>query len=200
VYVTFRLATPQFVVPGILKLGIGVNSGRYHKLTRDKLTASFAFIVFWEDVMKRNFTVIALLLVCFNAHAGLNKWVDAEGKVHYSDTPPPEVTTQNVRNIAGKEQTDAPASYSPKSIAEREAEYRKAKQEKTEASQKNAKQAANAEIRKTNCAAARRNARTLEAGTRVVTYDANGERTYLDDQARTQRLEEAQQAISDNCD
>ena len=150
--------------------------------------------------MKRNISIISLALICFSAHAGLNKWVDADGKVHYSDTPPPDVTTQSVRNIAGKEQTDAPVGDSPKSYIEREAEYKKAKQEKTDATQKMAREQANIEARKNNCAAARENARVLEAGTRVVTYDANGERTYLDDDARAQRLEEAQKAISSNCD
>lgn len=151
--------------------------------------------------MKRYISIISLALICLNAHAGLNKWVDADGKVHYSDTPPPEVTTQSVRNIAGKEeQADAPASYSPKSVAEREAEYKKAKQEKTEAEQKKAQQDANAETKIKNCAAARENLRVLEAGTKIVTYDANGERTYLDDDARAQRLEEAQKVIDSNCD
>ena len=66
----------------------------------------------------------------------LNKWVDADGKVHYSDIVPPEVSTQTVRNIAGKGQENAPASFTPKSLAEREAELKKSKQEKEEASTK----------------------------------------------------------------
>jgi hypothetical protein len=197
--VTFRLATPLFVVPELLKLGIGSKSGRYHKLTRSKLTASFAFIVYLENAMKSYFTIFTLLLVCFNAHAGLNKWVDADGKVHYSDSPPPDVTTQSVRNISGKEQADAPVSYSPKSVAEREAEYKKAKQEKEEASKKKIEQEANAEAKKQSCAAARENLRVLESGIRVSTQDENGERTYLDDSAREQRIEEANKAISSNC-
>ena len=89
--------------------------------------------------MKRYFTIITLsLLISLNAHAALNKWVDADGKVHYSDTPPPDVTTETVRNIAGKDQADAPAAYSPKSVAEREAEMKKSKQAKDEAAQKQA--------------------------------------------------------------
>ncbi len=149
--------------------------------------------------MKRYFTIITLLLICFNAHAGLNKWVDADGKVHYSDTRPPGVTTQDVRNVAGKEQTNTTSGYSPKSIAEREAEYKKAKQAKKEASQEKAEQEAMNEAKKRNCAAARENLRTLEASPRVFTYDANGERTYLDDSARAQRMENAREAISSNC-
>lgn len=149
--------------------------------------------------MKRYFTILTLALIGFNAHAELNKWVDADGKVHYSDTPPPEAATQNVRVFSGKDQTEAPADHTPKTIAEREAEYKKSKQEKTEAAQKKAQQDANSEARKNNCAAARENARILEAGTPIVTLNANGERTYMDDSSRAQRLEQANKAISANC-
>ena len=149
--------------------------------------------------MKPYFVIIALSLIGLNAHAGLNKWVDAEGKVHYSDAPPPEVKTETVRNVSGKGQTEAPASYSPKSYSEREAEMKKSKLEKEEASKKTAQQEADAKAKQTNCEAARQNVRSLEAGGRIVTYDANGERTYMEDDARTQRLEEAQGAVSKYC-
>ena len=150
--------------------------------------------------MKRYFTIITLALISFNVHAGLSKWVDADGKVHYSDTPPPEVTTQSVRNIAGKDEADAPASYSQKSIAEQEAELKKAKQLKNEAEQKKAQQDANAQAKKNNCTAARENVQTLKNATRIVTYDAKGERTYMDDSTRAQRLEESNKEISTYCD
>jgi hypothetical protein len=148
--------------------------------------------------MKRYFTIITLALISFNVHAELNKWVDADGKVHYSDTPPPDVTTQSVRNIAGKDTTEAP-SYSPKTIAEREAEMKKAKQAKEEASKKKAALDAAAEVKKHNCEAARQNVRTLEHADSIVTYNEKGERIPLDNSARAQRLEEANKAISTNC-
>ena len=149
--------------------------------------------------MKHYIAVIALSLVGLNAHAEVNKWVDSEGNVHYSDTRPAEVTPQTVRSFSGKGQTEAPASYSSKSYVEREAELKKSKQEKEESSQKKAQQDAAAEAKKQNCAAARQNARALEEGSRVVTYDENGERSYLDDDARSARLEEARKAIGANC-
>jgi len=149
--------------------------------------------------MKRYFTIITLALMSFNVHAELNKWVDADGKVHYSDTPPPEVTTQSVRNIAGKDQANAPASYSPKSLAEREAEMKKSKQSKEEASKKKAEDDARADAKRRNCEGARENAKSLEAGGRIYSYDEKGERSYLDDSARAQRLEEARKVISANC-
>jgi hypothetical protein len=149
--------------------------------------------------MKPYFVIIALSLIGLNAHAGLNKWVDAEGKVHYSDSPPPEVKVQTVPNISGKGQTEAPASYSPKSYAEREAEMKKSKLEKEETAQKKAQQDAQTEAKKRNCEAARQHARALEEGARIFTYDKSGERSYLDDDARAQRLEEARKTISADC-
>jgi hypothetical protein len=149
--------------------------------------------------MKHYFVIVVLSLLSLNANAALNKWVDADGKVHYSDTPPPEVSAQTVRNISGKGQADAPASQSPKSYAEREAEMKKSKQAKDEASQKQAQKDADAEAKKNNCAAARENARILEESPRLVTYDANGERSFIDDSTRAQRLEDARKTISSNC-
>jgi type IV secretory pathway VirB10-like protein len=173
--------------------------GRYHKLTRDKLTASFASTTKRENDMKRYFLVITLAMISLNAYAGLNKWVDAEGKVHYSDTPPPEVKTQSVRNISGKGQADAPASFAPKSLAEREAAMKKSKQAKEDDSQKKAEQENIEETKRRNCEASRQNKKTIEDGVRVTTYDEKGERTVMDDSARAQQLEEANKAISANC-
>jgi hypothetical protein len=197
---TYLFTTQLVVVPEPQKQAAVLFRGRYHKLTRDKLTASFAAIVKLENAMKRYILVFSLALVGLNAHAALHKWVDADGNVHYSDTVPPEATaTQTVRNVSGKGPADAPASFSPKSLAEREAEMKKSKHSKEEASQKKEQQDAVAENKNRNCAAARENARTLEESPRIVTYDANGERTYMDDEARAKKLEESRQTISNNC-
>jgi hypothetical protein len=149
--------------------------------------------------MKTCFAVITLALISFNAHAELHKWVDADGKVYYSDTRPPDVTTETVRNVAGKGQPDTAASYSPKSVAEREADMKKAQKAKEEEAQKKAKLDAVAEAKRSNCANARENVRTLEDTPRIVTYDDKGERIYMDDSTRAQRLEEARKTISNNC-
>ena len=149
--------------------------------------------------MKRSFVIITLSLLSLNAGAALNKWVDADGKVHYSDIVPPEVSTQTVHNVAGKGQENAPASFTPKSLAEREADLKKSKQEKEDALAKKAQQDAQVEARKENCRAARENVQTLEQSPNIVTYDANGERTYMDTSARAQRLEEARKVIGTDC-
>ena len=150
--------------------------------------------------MKSFFAIFTLFLTCLNVHAEPRSWTDADGKVQYSDHVPSGVTTSKpVRSISGKGQTEAPASYSSKSYAEREAEMKKAKQEKNEAAQKKSAQEEQTATKKSNCTAARDNVRVLEESGRIVTYDANGERTYLDDAAREQRLADARKAVSANC-
>jgi hypothetical protein len=150
--------------------------------------------------MKSYLFIIAVALTSVNANAALNKWVDSEGKVHYSDTVPPEAaTSQSVRNIAGKGQGDASASHSPKSLPEREADLRKSRQAKEKASDKKAEEDAQADAKKQNCESARKDARIIEEGIRVVTYDEKGERSFMDDETRAKKLEEARQSISKYC-
>ncbi len=151
--------------------------------------------------MKPYVVFAALSLLALTAHADLHKWVDAEGKVHYSDIVPPEVSkTETVSNVSGKGQAQAPVQYSTKSYAERDAELRKSREERTETAEKKAQKDADAEARKRNCLAAQQNLRALEEGARIFNYDANGERVYLDDAGREQRMAEVRKNISANCD
>lgn len=141
----------------------------------------------------------SLCALTLSAHAGLVKWVDESGTVHYSDQPPPDTRTETVRNVAGKDAPAAPAASAPKSVAEREAELKRARQEKQTAEQAREQEAARAAERQRNCAAARQNLQAMQEGGRIVTYDANGERTFLDDDARAARIEAAQQAVNQAC-
>lgn len=143
---------------------------------------------------------IFLLLCGFNTHAALNKWVDAEGKVHYSDTPPVDTKVKKLRSSSAPDPvTSTNDVAAPKSLAEREAEWKKSQQSKAEAEQKAAQKKEQELAQQKNCEAARSNLATLENSPALVTYNAQGERTYLDDTARAQRIEEARQAIKNNC-
>lgn len=153
------------------------------------------------------FLLILLMLSSANAFAAISKWVDAQGQVHYSDQPPPpEAKAETLRSASGNEGTAgtsgvtaASAPAAPKTIAEREAELRKAQQAKQEAADKAAQKQAATDAVKANCATAQQNLRTLQAGVRMVEIDANGERSYIDDTQRQQRIEKAQQEISNLC-
>ncbi len=153
------------------------------------------------------FLLILLMLASANTFAAISKWVDAQGRVHYSDQPPPpEARAETLRSASGTEgtvgtsgvtATSAPAA--PKTIAEREAELKKAQQAKQEAADKAAQKQAATDAVKASCTNAQQNLSNLQAGGRMVEIDANGERSYLDDKQRQQRIEKAQQEISNLC-
>lgn len=151
--------------------------------------------------------LILVLLASGNSFAGLNKWVDENGKVHYSDQPPPASvkaktlrstsTTTAIGSASGVVTSSAPAA--PKTIAEREAELKKAQQAKKEAADKAAKEQADAEVNKANCTAAQQNLRNLQSEVRMMEIDAKGERSFMSDEQRQQRISKTQQEVSTFC-
>lgn len=149
--------------------------------------------------MKQNLIII-LFFISLNTYAGVNKWVDADGNVHYSDTPPENIKTTKIKSAAPPD-TLLPESNlaAPKTLAEREAEWKKSQKAKEESALKASQEQAAAAIKQKNCEGARGNLAALEHGTALVTYNEKGERSFLDDAGRKQRIDEAQQAISSYC-
>lgn len=144
--------------------------------------------------MKRSL-LLCLLLLCFNANAGLYKWVDADGKVHYSDEPPP-VNVNAEALSTPKAATNAP---SEKSYVEREADMKKALKTKEEADKKAAKQQEDAAAKQKYCASLRSHLATLEKASRIATLNEKGESVIMDDAMRQQQIEEAHKQLSTNC-
>ncbi|MFZ2302980.1 MAG: DUF4124 domain-containing protein [Gallionella sp.] len=155
----------------------------------------------------KKFLLLLLMLIAANAFADLKKWTDADGKVHYSDQPPPaNVKAKTLRttpaaasslSASGVAAASAPAA--PKTIAEAEAEYKKAKQAKKEAAERAAQEQAQAEEIKAVCAGLRQNLMALESGMPTQTFNAKGEPAYMDDNQRQQDIAKARQDISTYC-
>lgn len=136
-----------------------------------------------------------MVLASANVGAGLNKWVDERGKVHYSDQPPAGVEASAMRGAPAP--ASAPAAS--KSYVEREAELKKARQSKAEAAEGAAQQQANTEVEKANCIAAQQTLRALQQDGRIVEYDEKGERRFVADDERSQRVGTARQEIEKWC-
>ena len=148
------------------------------------------------------FLLIILMLGSINIYAGINKWVDDQGHVHYSDQPPPGNTkAETLHSTSGSDSNVAASSApaAPKTIAERDAELKKSKKAKQEAANKALLKQAEEDARKASCATSQQNLRTLQQGIRMVEVDANGERSYLDDKQRQERIAKAQQDVSAYC-
>jgi Domain of unknown function (DUF4124) len=146
------------------------------------------------------YVVTFLLLTSFNAYAALNKWVDADGKVHYSDSRPADIKVQTLKSSSTPDATTPASGVSaPKTLAEREAEWKKSQKVKEEAAQKADQEKDVAAVKQKNCESARGNLASLENSPAIVTYNEKGERTFMDDVSRKQRTEEARKVVSSYC-
>jgi len=155
----------------------------------------------------KKYLFILLMLSNTHAVADLSKWVDANGKVHYSDQPPPAnvkaktlrstSSTPALTSASGVAASSAPPAV--KTLAEREAELKKAQKAKKDAADKAAQEQALKEENQANCDAYKQNLRTLQEGMRMVEINANGERSFVSDEQRQQRIAKTQQDISAFC-
>jgi hypothetical protein len=134
-------------------------------------------------------------LLSVSAHGALNKWVDAEGKVHYSDEAPP--SNVKVQTVAIPSAASGVSAL--KSVAEREADRKKALKAKDEAEQKAAQQREKDLAKQKNCEGAKSNLRTLQSNSQIATYNDKGERNILDAAARQQGIEDANKQVSTYC-
>jgi hypothetical protein len=158
--------------------------------------------------MKR-LLMLALLLAALPASAVLYKWVDQDGKVHYSDQPPPDGVKKSGVMNAPAPSTPAAAAPSgeaasaapkgPKTAAEQEMEFRKRRLEAAEADAKRQQQAQATEEKKRNCAQATNRLAALETGGRITRYGPDGETVYLSDAEIAKELGEARKTADSWC-
>jgi outer membrane biosynthesis protein TonB len=157
----------------------------------------------------RLFAGAALLLAAGLAQAQY-VWIDANGLRQYSDRPPPPSTPpekiiKSPQPVAlAIEAPPAPApdpKAQPKkgapTLAEREADFRKRKQEGAEQDKKAAEEAQRKQAQLENCASARQYKAQLESGIRIADTGADGERGYISDADRATRLAKANRIVAE---
>lgn len=130
------------------------------------------------------------------AMGALYKWVDANGRVVYSDQPPPG-------NVKVEEINAASPSANPQAVREmatKEAEFQKRQAERAKAEQQSVKDRATAEQKAAACARAGVQAKELAAGN-VPIYRLNekGERVVMDDASRARERQRLEQWVKENC-
>jgi hypothetical protein len=133
----------------------------------------------------------AALAAAGPAAAQMYKCVDARGVTHYADKPTP-----GCANAAVDIRPSAPISgrlaAPAQDTAQQEADFRRRQLERGEAERAAQEQRASLERR---CTALRQERGLLASGSRLVRYDARGERVFVDDAARAQRLAEVDAAL-----
>ena len=163
--------------------------------------------------MSRFHTVAGLLtalaggyLLAMPALAETYKWTDAEGKVHYSDQPPPPNVKKSgtvkpgspAASTAAPEAAGAPAA-APKSTAEQDAEFNRRRVEAAEREAAEKKAAETAAEKKRNCALAKAELARVQSGGRIARVNEKGEPVYLNDSEIGQETARAKQTVDSWC-
>ena len=143
--------------------------------------------------MKRILVLACALAASTAAFGQLYKWVDKDGKVTYSDQPPPAQQSKQLNLNTGV------ASPPPRSAIERDKEIEKGRVEAREKAKVASEKERKSEIDQQNCKAARAYLKTVESGVRVSTMDDKGEQVILDDEQIAAERVKAQKAVDEAC-
>ncbi|WP_407277696.1 DUF4124 domain-containing protein [Aromatoleum evansii] len=180
----------------------------------------------------RRLSLLALsLTLALPATAQVYQWRDAQGRINYSDTPPPTGAAKTVKpssrpkaaaadesvpdesgegvsqnpaadgaaGEAGKQAKEKADPSKPKTMAEKEAEFRQRKVAAAEAEAKAEKDRQRAAEVARYCDQARSQIAGLKNSRRVSRFNSEGQRELMDDTARTAEIERSQRYIDENC-
>lgn len=152
------------------------------------------------------------------------KWRDANGKVQYSDRPPPTHVPDSavLKRPTGSERApdatgaapaasaapaapaaasaaSAPAASASAPALDKGLEARRRAEEQAQAAQRKAQEQKAAKEKAENCTRALAQLRTLEGGGRITRTNAKGEREFLDDATRAREAAQIRQGVATHC-
>jgi Domain of unknown function (DUF4124) len=141
-----------------------------------------------------------LTLAVLPAQAQMLKCIGKDGKVEYAAQCPPGTKPQDtgIRNDPAKA---APAAApQQKSVAERDADFKKRQTEGAEARQKEEAKAKEVAAKREDCDRAQVYLKSLQDGQRIAAVDPKtGERVFVDDASRPAEIAKAQRTVDSNC-
>jgi hypothetical protein len=142
--------------------------------------------------------LLTLVLTATLSHAtGIYKWIDDDGQVHYSQTPPPNKPAELIQGAPPP--ANDPAAVSEDLQRQLDAfDERRAQRDEAFAEQKHKDEVAR--TKKQNCETARKNLANLRRGGNNAYMTPEGEVIRLTDDDRAKHIEDAKQGIRDNCE
>lgn len=138
------------------------------------------------------------------------KWRDAQGRIQYSDRPPPtdvrdrDILTRPAAAPAAPRTAPAASAATPPMTASAPTSdpALEARRRQVEAPQEQARREEEARLARQkveNCARAKEYARTVESGQRISRTNDKGEREFLDDAQRAREAARAREIIASDC-
>jgi hypothetical protein len=153
------------------------------------------------DPVKLLLALVALLAP-LAAHGQLLKCISKDGRVEYASECPPGTQERQTGIRSSREGPSSGGAAAPKqkSLAEREADFRKRQMEGAEAQKQAEAKAADEAQQRAACDQARVYLRSLQEGHRISRIDPKtGERVFLEDPDRPAAIAKAQASVNSNC-
>ena len=151
-----------------------------------------------QSIRAMGVLMAACLVVCPATATAqqMYKWKDSKGVTHFSENPPPDGSKADkieVKPVGG----ERPAAPPPDSWRNKELESKqqKAKAEGVDAIAKKREE----DQRAQKCQAYKREMDSLTSGVRLFHLNDKGERVFMEDKERQERIEEAKKAIREYC-
>ncbi len=141
-----------------------------------------------------------LCLLCLlwqgGAAAQIYQWKDAQGRTHFSQTPPPS-GSYTERRLPPSPPPSTDSAERMERLIEQQKQARKTREEQKKKAQQEEK---NRKIREQNCQTARNLLTTLQSRPRIRMTAADGSMTILTEEQRQARIEEARKRVKEFCD
>ena len=156
--------------------------------------------------MIRPAALMLALMLTLPATAQIYSWTDKEGRVHYADLPPPTGEVKVLRGparAATERAADESVNGATAQTPDRDLDPETALRERAAAAGDAAAGATANEAREAErqrfCTQARGQLVALQSGQRIARMNADGEREFLDDAARSEEIARLEQQIGQNC-
>ena len=146
--------------------------------------------------------IITLLVLPLNATAGIYKWVDEEGKVHYGGQRPENQIAEKLKIDVPKKATAKDPADKDKPVADENAESETSEEESKEdvaQPEEPEKPKISRAEKKRVCGLSRARLAKIESRGRMKTSGKEGEVRYLTDAERNGRLKKARSDIKKYC-
>lgn len=124
------------------------------------------------------------------------KWVDKDGHVHYSQTPPTSTDVQAQQVDINAPPPDPTTVHNEQNLADR---LQKQDQQDKDAAKKQQQDAQQQAQQKKHCDNLNEQLVVLNQSRRVASVDAQGNTNYLSDDQRTQQIQDLQAQIAKDC-
>lgn len=141
----------------------------------------------------------AIAIAAFSLSAGADqvyRWVDKDGHVHYSQTPPSSTAVNAQTLNINPPPPDPTGLQNDQKLAQQAQDRDKQAQDAQKNDQKAQQEQAQ---RQKECDYLQQRLQVLQQSARVATIDAQGNRTYVSDDARAKQEQDLQEQINKTC-